>query len=71
MIWKCQNGNRVERFYDRPARSSVTRVLDPNGDQIGDADYSGNKVTAAFVKTAMIKEQGGLAPKPKRQRKRP
>lgn len=71
MIWKCNNGNSVERFYDRPARSSVTRVLDPNGDQIGDAAYSGNKVTADSEKEYMIAQNGGLAPKPKRQRKRP
>lgn len=58
---KCKNGNTVERFYDRTSRSSVTRVLDPNGNQIGDADYSGNKKSSDYVKSIMIKDNGGAA----------
>ena len=61
MKTKCKNGNTVERFYERTSRSSVTRVLDANGNQIGDASYDGNKKSAAFVKAAMIKDNGGAA----------
>jgi hypothetical protein len=58
---KCKNGNYVERFYDRASRSSVTRVLDSNLNQIGDADYSGSKLSADFAKNQMIKDNGGRA----------
>ena len=61
MKTKCKNGNSVERFYDQSTRSSVTRVLDQNGNQIGDADYSGDKESANFVKNQMIKDNGGRA----------
>ena len=61
MKTKCKNGNTVERFYERTSRSSVTVVLDPKGNQIGDADYSGNKLSADFVKAIMIKDNGGKA----------
>ena len=57
----CKNGNTVERFYERTSRSSVTRILDPKGNQIGNADYSGNKICADFVKEIMIKDNGGAA----------
>lgn len=55
----CKNGNTVERFYDRKSRSCVTRVLDKAGNQIGDADYSGNKVSADFEREQMLKDNGG------------
>ena len=55
----CHNGNTVERFYDRRSRSSVTLVKDPEGNQIGDANYDGDKVSAAFSMETMIKENGG------------
>jgi len=55
----CKNGRVVERWYDRSTRSSVTRVIDSEGNQIGDADYSGNKQCADYAKTTMIKENGG------------
>lgn len=57
----CKNGNSIERFYDRKSRSSVTRVIDANGNQIGDADYSGNKKSADYAKAMMIKANGGQA----------
>jgi len=56
---KCKNGNLVERFYDRASRSSVTRVIDSQGNQIGDADYSGDRKSADYVKTIMIQDNGG------------
>lgn len=61
MKWKCKNGNFIERFYDRRTKSSVTVVLDKDLNQIGDANYDGNKLSAAFSKEQMIKENGGLA----------
>ena len=59
---KCNNGNTVERFYDRSSRSSVTAVFDPDHCQIGDAEYDGNKVSAAFSMARLIKENGGELP---------
>ena len=56
----CKNGRVVERWYDRSTRSWITRVIDSEGNQIGGADYSGNKVCADFVKAIMIKDNGGL-----------
>tara|TARA_R110000868_G_scaffold245626_3_gene502176 strand:+ start:1408 stop:1599 length:192 start_codon:yes stop_codon:yes gene_type:complete len=58
---KCANGNFVERFYDRQLRQSVTRVTDEQGNQIGDADYSGDKSSADWVRDVMIKDNGGKA----------
>lgn len=55
----CQNGNMIERWYDRKSRSTVIQVLDANGDQIGDADYSGNKQSADFAHEYFIKQNGG------------
>lgn len=68
MYYKCKNGNTVERFYDRGSRSSVTALLDPQGFQIGEADYSGNKTTAKSVLDSMIANNGGAAGKPTRKR---
>ena len=56
---RCTNGNTVERFWDRRTRSSVTRVLDARGNQIGDASYDGNKTTADFVLRMMVRDNGG------------
>jgi len=55
----CCNGNIVERFYDRRTRSSVTIVHDAQGNQIGEADYSGNKESAAFAMRTAIADNGG------------
>ncbi|CAB4163681.1 hypothetical protein UFOVP813_42 [uncultured Caudovirales phage] len=57
----CTNGISVERFYDRSSRSSVTRTLDAEGNQIGCADYDGNKVSAAYSLATRIKDNGGKA----------
>jgi hypothetical protein len=58
---KCKNGNTVERFYDRGSRSSVARVIDATGNQIGDAEYTGSKSSADCVMVTLIKENGGEA----------
>ena len=62
----CKNGNTVERWYDRQTRSSVTQVLDPAGNQLGSADYDGNKASAKFSLDARVEENGGAADKPKK-----
>lgn len=56
---KCANGNTVERFYDRATRSSVTIVKDRDGNQVGPADYSGSKPSAAFAMKTAIADNGG------------
>jgi hypothetical protein len=58
---KCANGNFVERFYDKRLRQSVNRVVDSEGNQIGDSDYSGNKLSADWARDVLISENGGLA----------
>jgi len=61
MKTKCANGNTVDHWYDRKTRSSVTQVNDADGNQIGDAQYSGNKTTAQATRNAAIKANGGKA----------
>lgn len=63
---ECANGRFVERFWDRSTRSSVTIVVDKEGNQIGDADYSGNQVTANHMRDHMIAENGGEVIKKKK-----
>lgn len=67
MKTKCNNGNTVERFYDRATKSSVTRVLNADGNQVGDASYDGNKITADFVWCGMVRDNGGPVVKGKRK----
>jgi hypothetical protein len=55
----CKNGNVVERFYDRMTRSHVVVVKDSDGNQIGDADYSGNTISMSAYFFAAIKNNGG------------
>lgn len=55
----CKNGNTVERFYDRSSRSSVTRVLDADGNQIGDAEFDGNKASAKCSWNRLVRDNGG------------
>ena len=55
----CKNGRVVERWYDRSTRSWITRVIDSEGNQVGDADYSGDRQSALLAKTTMTKENGG------------
>ena len=58
---KCKNGMTVETFYDRKTRSSVTRLIDSVGNQVGDADYSGTKQSDDYMKNQMVKENGGVS----------
>jgi DNA-binding beta-propeller fold protein YncE len=62
---KCNNGNTVSSWYDRKTRSSVTQVLDKDGNQLGDADYSGNRVSARWARTQAVKDNGGREVKQK------
>ncbi len=52
----CKNGNTVLRWYDRATRSTVIQTIDPNGNQVGEADYSGNKQSADAAHVAILKE---------------
>ena len=61
MKTQCKNGNIVENWYDRRTRNSIVRTIDANGNQIGEADYSGNRVSANLAKVQMIKMNGGRA----------
>ncbi len=56
---KCQNGNVVEKFYDRATRSCVAIVKDPRGNQVGDAAYSGTVEGRDSHMASMIKDNGG------------
>lgn len=62
MITKCKNGNSVESWRDKGTISTVTRVIDPDGNQIGEAAYSGNNLTATSERETMLKDNGGPAP---------
>jgi hypothetical protein len=55
----CKNGNTVLRWYDRSTRSTVIQTLDAQMNQIGEADYTGNKQSADFAHVAILKENGG------------
>lgn len=55
----CNDGNTVERFYDRATRSSVTRILDKDGNQVGEAQYDGNKLSASFSWCGLVRLCGG------------
>ncbi len=54
----CKNGNTVLRWYDRRTRSTVIQTMDARGDQIGEADYSGNKQSADFAHATILKKNG-------------
>lgn len=55
----CRNGNTIDYWYDRRIRQSVVQVLDSSGNQIGDAEYSGNRKSAKFSRELAIKDNGG------------
>jgi len=55
----CKNGNTVLRWYDRATRSTVIQTLDASGNQVGEADYSGNKQSADFAHGAILKKNSG------------
>ena len=59
MKTKCANGNTVENWYDGKTRCSVVQILDENGNQVADADYSGCRESAKFSKAQAIKNCGG------------
>jgi len=52
----CKNGNTIFRWYDRRTRSTVIQTLDPQGNQIGEADYSGNKQSADWAHERIIQQ---------------
>ncbi len=54
----CKNGNTVLRWYDRRTRSTVIQTLDASGNQVGEADYSGNKQSADLAHAVILKQNG-------------
>ena len=56
----CKNGNTVLRWSDRRTRSTVIQTLDASGNQVGEADYSGNKQSADFAHAAILKQNGEI-----------
>jgi hypothetical protein len=52
----CSNGNVVETWYDKAGKYYVVRVTDPEGNQIGEADYSGNRLSAQWALELALKE---------------
>lgn len=52
----CANGNTVLRWYDRRTRSTVIQTLDASGNQIGEAEYSGNKQSADAVHAWILRQ---------------
>lgn len=57
----CNNGNTVESWYDSRTHSWVTQVRDANGNQVGDANYSGNRDTQRSVLASRVGDNGGQA----------
>jgi hypothetical protein len=55
----CLNGNTVFCWYDRWTRSHVVQTLDADGNQVGDADYSGSAASRDWAKAAIIRQNGG------------
>ena len=43
------NGFTVETWYDRSSRNWITQTKDAEHNQIGDATYSGNQLSARFA----------------------
>jgi hypothetical protein len=56
MTTKCANGNIVETWYDRQSQNYVCIVKDPEGNQIGDADYSGCRTSMEFAEKQAVKQ---------------
>jgi len=48
----------IDQWYDKSSRSWVTQLKDEAGNQIGEAAYDGNKVSAAFTLSAFKVRQG-------------
>ena len=55
----CANGNVIDYFYDSKEQCCVSILNDPQGDQIGDADYSGDTKSARFARSVWLRENGG------------
>lgn len=41
-------GHTIETWYDRHTRSWISQLKDPNGAQLGDAEYAGTKAGIAI-----------------------
>jgi hypothetical protein len=56
-------GESVETWYDPQTRSYVTQRKDSEGNQIGDAEYAGNRDSAAFAHLCALWKLFGIGPK--------
>ena len=54
-VVECKNGQKVEQYYDRAIKSYVTRILDSEGNQLGDAEHDGTKKGAKLSIQWLIK----------------
>ena len=54
----CKNGRTVLRWYDRRTRSTVIQTLDAQMNQIGEADYTGNKQSADAAHAVILRANG-------------
>jgi hypothetical protein len=52
----CANGLTVFRWYDPITRSTIIQTLNASGNQIGEAEYSGNKQSADAVHAFILKK---------------
>lgn len=56
----CKNGNVVESWYDRHTRSYVVATKDAEGNQIGDAAYSGAPESRDSDVRSAVGDNGGV-----------
>lgn len=47
---------KIDMYYDRPFRSWVIRILDSEGNQIGDCDYAYTKAEAKQCGKEMLED---------------
>ena len=49
----------VETWYDKHSRNYITTMLDADGQQIDDADFTGNRFDAHFAHTTAVNAING------------
>jgi hypothetical protein len=57
----CKNGNTVDTWYDRLTRSWITQTKDAESNQVGEAQYAGNKPDRDNDIVFAIRENGGAS----------
>jgi hypothetical protein len=59
MLIECQNGKKVDNWYDRRTRQYITQLKDEQGNQIGEALYAGTRYTSLLDIVGLVKTNGG------------